>query len=1299
MVVRSLNARVLVVAVCVLVAVLACAAVSARAAVTHQYLPKPSEELTKGAPGAEAMAVDSGELYAVETHGTEGNRLAKFDLSSGALLSQFPEAPGLSYFEGVAVAHSTGAVYVAADEGLEGVVGVFDAAGALQQVWKGVDTAGGGFDCFDCQGTGAVAVDNSSNAETRGDVYVASPEEGVVDVFKPGAGGSEETTPVNEITGLSAPTAVAVDEANGDLLVVQGASGPGLVDVFKPTLLGEYELVRQITGTPSGAFGRTVTGVAAVGGKGNGEIYISVESISEPARNVVDQFSAEGVYVGQLTGVPPAEAFNQPRSVAVDPSSGDVLVVEGSGVDVFGPTLVIPDAITGPASDVTAESAVLAGTVKLDGAGAATCRFVWGTTPAFGEEAPCSAPVSEEEAAVHAALSQGTHSGLRPDTTYYYRLEATNGNGTNLGKSQEPEPECEGKPAPVACFTTPGAGIHGESVSEVTESAATLQAAIDPNGAATSYYFQYGADDTAGCTPSTCTNVPSVPGSVGSGSGDVPVQQNVQGLSGGTVYHYRVVASSVVPVEVAPGKLEAKLESFYGPDETLTTHSTGEFALPDDRQWQLVSPPDKQGALIEPIAGPNNLEGVIQAAGDGHAITYLTLSPTETGPAGYDNFVQVFSARGGGGWGSRDLTIPHASQTEVSVGNGFEYRFFSEDLSRAAVQPFGAFTPCENAQHESQPCISPEASEQTAFLEDTGTAVFTPLETGCPAVGVCPKAVEEHADVPPGTSFGGGECTANNPCGPRVELGTPNLGHLLVSGEEWSAGLPPAEQLQPLFLLPADEGGARVSAIAPGPGVPDHQFSDDGSIFFGYEGHIYLQDPEKQETLRLHAMPGAPSEGAESFLYASSDGSTLLFRDSAQLTSAPGGGVYECQLAEVGGQLQCAHLELTGLPFEGIFLGGSEDASALYFKAGSLIVDRREGSTWKQKTIATVSGADFPDWETELGHRTSRVSANGEWFAFMSQLSLTGYDNRDAVSGQPDEEVYLYSAATGSLVCASCNPTGARPHGVEYGINGNVATPSMPLAGGDRVWEDTTWLAANVPGWTPFELGYAAYQSRYLSDNGRLFFNASDALVPKDINGTEDVYEYEPAGVGPVGAACGPGVVSGSEVFESEREVAGGVVQPAGCVALISSGTSGQESAFLDASDSGGDVFFLTSARLAVQDADAARDVYDAHECIAVSPCLPVAPAVPPACDTEASCKAAPSPQPAIFGAPASATFSGAGNLPPALVPVVKKASKKAVRCARGKAREHGRCVKRRSLKKAAGRSARGVSSDRRVER
>ena len=89
----------------------------------------------------------------------------------------------------------------------------------------------------------------------------------------------------------------------------------------------------------------------------------------------------------------------------------------------------------------------------------------------------------------------------------------------------------------------------------------------------------------------------------------------------------------------------------------------------------------------------------------------------------------------------------------------------------------------------------------------------------------------------------------------------------------------------------------------------------------------------------------------------------------------------------------------------------------------------------------------------------------------------------------------------------------------------------------------------------------------------------------------------------------------------------------------------------MDASESGDDVFFLTTAKLVPQALENNLSMYDAHVCSAAQPCVPVA-VSPPACSSGDACKAAPSPQPAIFGAPASATFSGTGNIaPPAATP------------------------------------------------
>jgi hypothetical protein len=88
-------------------------------------------------------------------------------------------------------------------------------------------------------------------------------------------------------------------------------------------------------------------------------------------------------------------------------------------------------------------------------------------------------------------------------------------------------------------------------------------------------------------------------------------------------------------------------------------------------------------------------------------------------------------------------------------------------------------------------------------------------------------------------------------------------------------------------------------------------------------------------------------------------------------------------------------------------------------------------------------------------------------------------------------------------------------------------------------------------------------------------------------------------------------------------------------------------------------VFFLTSAKLSPLDGDAARDVYDAHVCTSAEPCITFPDVASPPCTTEASCKASPTPQPSIFGAPASATFQGPGNPspPPPVKPKPKTAA------------------------------------------
>ena len=147
-----------------------------------------------------------------------------------------------------------------------------------------------------------------------------------------------------------------------------------------------------------------------------------------------------------------------------------------------------------------------------------------------------------------------------------------------------------------------------------------------------------------------------------------------------------------------------------------------------------------------------------------------------------------------------------------------------------------------------------------------------------------------------------------------------------------------------------------------------------------------------------------------------------------------------------------------------------------------------------------------------------------------------------------------------------------------------------------------------------------------------MFFDSVDALVPRDSNGTVDVYEYEPPqseGQPPSNDCSVP-----SPTYSA---------QSGGCVDLISSGTSPEESEFLDASEAGDDVFFLTGAQLVPADLDTALDIYDAR----------VGGAVSEAVKRWRARRGVPGPVSAPEDpTPGSLTFQGPGNpLPPVSTP------------------------------------------------
>jgi hypothetical protein len=1175
----------------------------------------------------------------------------------------------------------------------------------------------------------AVAVSNST-----GDVYVADRGNNRVEEFETvsnSAGesveekwkanfevGNPEGIAVDNCTNAGVPCTATEDPSVGDVYVV-GASTKAVkteptpidTEVFKFTPKGEVLPARKFQGKIYGV---------AVGASGSLFVYWS------------------GGTGGTISRLDDAEKNSKPSNTPAPPEGG---AEPGLGVDSDGNPFIASVAKPGEAG-----SEALAGLEQelLEQQAPVVAKLEAGTGTvlihALDFDASTGVAVNdlagEELDDVYvdngrsvAAFGASTHDGTPGE-----------GEGQLLQRFSGPELEDgQGLAVDAADGTVyvadPGTdkvdafGLEprgGPSVADVSatveDETTTLRGEVDPGGEDTHYYFEYGTGTCAG-SPSSCTRVPGSPQDLGSGFGSREVAVELPNVAPG-IYQYRLVA-------------ENHSGEAHSAEQTLAVNAPL-GVLPDGRAWEMVSPAKKGGAEPEALTKEG---GLIQASANGDAITYVADGPMpadgEVESVRNPEFTQVLSTRdraaGHESWESQDIDTPSAGGSGTAIGKAPEYEIFSSTLALAVVDPFpaekGSFqnpqlSPTLEAKGE-----KPGEQENTIYLRDDGpSGVLAPLTSEAESYT---KANENGAKMnnpgylplvtkfnEPGPGFGRNLAEESEPLWSTGA--TPDLSHIVLRSEkanpglyEWTGNEAEENTLQPVSVLPANEGGTLVPTTFAALGGTKGEFSSsedvrnaisqDGSLVvwsdFQNGVQLFVRDTQLKETIQL----SQPGKGDAIYQTASANGSKIYFTDNGRLTTDSGATANEPDLyvfepEVVGGHLSGSLTDLTpegtqgngdvvATKEAGRVIGateqisaaeepGEEDSANVYFVADgalapgasrghcpqepalrpagitcNLYVKHYDGATetWEPaKLIAALSYEDSPDWGGalkggNLGLMTARVSPNGRYLAFMSDRPLTGYDNEDVSGhGRQDEEVFLYDALNERLVCASCNPTGARPTGV---LDTNVPSgegsglvvdrPGSWATGvGSEIRTQDHWLAASVPGWTLVNLERAEYQSRYLSNQGRLFFNSADALVPlaqrtrtekvgqEELEvGVENVYEYEP----------------------NER---GACHQGGGCVGLISSGTSPHESAFLDASESGNDVFFLTSGQLAPQDVDSNYDVYDAHVCEAAAPCPEVAkPPIPP-CESEACQGAAPS-EPGGGTAAGTSVNLGSSNLIP----------------------------------------------------
>jgi VCBS repeat-containing protein len=183
-------------------------------------------------------------------------------------------------------------------------------------------------------------------------------------------------------------------------------------------------------------------------------------------------------------------------------------------------TIQSPPAVSGrSASSITTSSANLRANVNPQGL-ATAYWFQYGVTTNYGS---FSATNSLSAGANFVAV-QTPITGLTPGTLYHFCVLAANPAGTVSG----PDVTFTTDYPPPLATTLPASDIAPNSV--------TLNAAVNPQGASTKCYFQYGVTTNYGSF-STTNSLPS-------GSNSVAVASALAGLAPGSVFHYCVVARS-----------------------------------------------------------------------------------------------------------------------------------------------------------------------------------------------------------------------------------------------------------------------------------------------------------------------------------------------------------------------------------------------------------------------------------------------------------------------------------------------------------------------------------------------------------------------------------------------------------------------------------------------------------------------------------------------------------------------------------------------------------------------------------
>jgi sugar lactone lactonase YvrE len=574
-------------------------------------------EFTLGDVGVDAQ---SGNIYVASTF---GETIYKLD-SSGSPAPFSALAPATTLSQTVAsdlfVDNSGTAT--------QGRIYAFSMGGFSDPVQIGAyEPSGNPVPGFDLQVPGA----STGDVAPDGSLWIASWSNGRVYQYDQNTGAP---------TGASFPTPPAQDlaiDSQGNFYVLEQSSREVRKYDSGGDLVGLFDATAQdpINAYPTLAVDR-----------GNDHVFVDRKSF-------IVELTPSGTVVQRIGEPEPGyDGLIESQGIAINPHTHTIYASNEAPfprhVDYFvtTPPVVAPDVETGPPALKGAE-ATLRATIDPDGVATTDCTFEWGPAAfPYANSVPCDqGDVLEGTGPQQVSASIA---GLKMGETYHFRISAKNANsgvkriGLDRSFVAQAPPE-----------------VSEEYASEVNTDGVRIRATIDSGSGPTTFQVEYGTDTGYG----TVVPVPALP-VLGRRSEPHEVSVQITGLSPGTEYHYRVIATN--DAGTTESSEDHSFRTFpFTPvlddpcENALARQQTGAAHLLECRAYELVSASNTNGYDVESplVQGGTPFEGYPRAS---DRLLYSvhdggiegTGSPTNHGVDPY------LAVRGGNGWTTSYVGIP-----------------------------------------------------------------------------------------------------------------------------------------------------------------------------------------------------------------------------------------------------------------------------------------------------------------------------------------------------------------------------------------------------------------------------------------------------------------------------------------------------------------------------------------------------------------------------------------------------------------------------------------------------------------